>query len=103
MQLAMEHSGHAARSKNPTNAYLFSKLGKSNIIGNITANISVPTSRPEGPATITGALFALYGASLSGNLQYFAVNVTVGHETSSEYVASEYEVLDAVKARRWEA
>jgi hypothetical protein len=40
---------------------------------------------------------------MSGNLQYFAVNVTVGNETSSEYVASEYEVLDAVKARRWEA
>ena len=87
----------------PTNAYLFSKTGKSNIIGNITANISLPTSRPEGPATITGALFALYGASLSGNLQYFAVNVTVGHETSSEYVASEYVVLDPVQARKWRA
>jgi hypothetical protein len=48
-------------------------------------------------------MFALYGASLSGNLAYFSVNVTVGNETSSEYVASEYEVLDAVKARRWEA
>jgi hypothetical protein len=78
-------------------------IGNSNIIGNITANISVPTSRPEGKATITGALFALYGASLSGNLEYFAVNVTVGNETSSEYVLSEYEVLDSVQARKWKA
>jgi hypothetical protein len=78
-------------------------IGNSNIIGNITANISIPTSRPEGKATITGALFALYGASLSGNLEYFAVNVTVGNETSSEYVLSEYEVLDSVQVRKWKA
>merc|ERR1712183_510868 len=77
--------------------------GNSNIIGNITANISVPTSRPEGKATITGALFALYGRSLSGSLEYFAVNVTVGNESSSEYVASEYVVLDPVQARKWRA
>lgn len=80
-----------------------SSTANSNIVGNITANISVPTSRPEGSATITAALFALYGKGMSGNLEYFAVNVTVGNETSAEYVASEYEVLGSYQAVKWKA
>ncbi|GAB7335680.1 hypothetical protein MBLNU13_g07991t1 [Cladosporium sp. NU13] len=74
----------------------------SNIVGNITANVSVPTSRPEGSATITAALFSLYGVSLTGSVEYFAVNVTVGNETSSEYVVSEYEPVP-VFGSRWRA
>lgn len=61
----------------------------------------MPTSRPEGSATITAVLFALYGKSLSGSVEYFAVNVTVGDETSAEYVASEYELLQPYQARKW--
>ncbi|KAM0713324.1 hypothetical protein Q7P35_000776 [Cladosporium inversicolor] len=76
----------------------------SNIIGNITANVSIPTSRPEGSATITAALFSLYGVSLTGSVEYFAVNVTVGNETSSEYVVSEYEVEPVERVgERWRA
>jgi hypothetical protein len=78
------------------------KTENSNIIGNITANVSIPTSRPEGSATITAALFSLYGASLTGSLEYFAVNVTIGNKTSSEYVVSEYEPVETVEAR-WRA
>jgi hypothetical protein len=37
---------------------------------------------------------------MTGSVEYFAVNVTVGNETSSEYVASEYEVLDSYELRR---
>lgn len=74
----------------------------SNIVGNITANVTVPTSRPEGGATISAALFSLYGASLSASVEYFAVNVTVGNETSEEYVASKYEVLNSYEAK-WRA
>lgn len=74
----------------------------SNIIGNITANVSIPTSRPEGGATITAALFSLYGVSLTGSVEYFAVNVTVGNETSSEYVVSEYEPVPTFESR-WTA
>lgn len=74
----------------------------SNIAGNITANISIPTSRPEGGATISAALFSLYGASLSASVEYFAVNVTVGKETSSEYVVSDYEVMNSYEAK-WRA
>lgn len=74
----------------------------SNIIGNITANVSIPTSRPEGGATISGALFSLYGVSLSATVEYFTVNVTVGNETSSDYVTSEYEVLNTYAAK-WRA
>jgi hypothetical protein len=73
---------------------------KSNIVGNITANVSIPTSRPKGVATITAALFSLYGVSMTGSVEYFAVNVTVGNETSSEYVTSEYEVLDSYELKR---
>ena len=74
----------------------------SNVIGNITANVSVPTSRSEGGATITAALFSLYGVGLTGSVEYFAVNVTVGDETSSEYVMSEYEPVPVFESR-WKA
>jgi hypothetical protein len=52
--------------------------------------VIVPECTQEGNATITGALFSLYGASLDGTVEYFAVNVTVGEETSREYVISDY-------------
>ena len=74
----------------------------SNIVGNITANMTVPTSRPEGPATITAALFSLYGVSLTGSVEYFVVNVTVGNETSNGYVTSEYETVEGVEVK-WRA
>jgi len=66
--------------------------------------VSIPTSRPEGSATITAALFSLYGIGLTGSLEYFAVNVTIGNETSSEYLMSEYEyeAVETVGAR-WRA
>lgn len=79
------------------------EIEKSNIIGNITANVSIPTSRAEGSATITAALFSLYGVGLTGSLEYFKVNVTVGNETSSEYVMSEYDELVETVERRWRA
>jgi hypothetical protein len=75
---------------------------KSNIVGNITANVSIPTSRPRGVATITAALFSLYGVGLTGSLEYFALDVTIGSETSSEYVTSEYEVPQSY-ASKWRA
>jgi hypothetical protein len=52
--------------------------------------VIVPECTPEGNATITGALFSLYGVSLDGTVEYFAVNVTVREETSREYVMSHY-------------
>jgi hypothetical protein len=52
--------------------------------------VIVPECTPEGNATITGALFSLYGASLDGTVEYFVVNVTVGEETSREYVISDH-------------
>lgn len=67
----------------------------SNILTDITANVAVPTDQPEGPATITAALFSLLGARLSGNVEYFSVNVTIGKETSTEYVTSEVEVVNS--------
>ena len=41
---------------------------------------------------------------MTGSLEYFAVNVTIGNETSSEYVMSEYEYepVERVGAR-WRA
>lgn len=74
----------------------------SNIVGNITANVTVPTSRPEGSATITAALFSLYGVSLTGSVEYFAVNITVGNETSNDYIMSEYETVEGVEVK-WRA
>lgn len=71
------------------------KTENSNIIGNITANVSVPTGRPAGQATITAALFSLYGVYLGGDVEYFTANVTVGNETSSEYVYSQYEPVQS--------
>jgi hypothetical protein len=37
---------------------------------------------------------------MTGSVEYFAVNVTVGNETSSEYVTSEYEVLGSCELKR---
>lgn len=86
------------------NVFVSFLLENSNIIGNITANVTVPTSRPEGSATITAALFSLYGVSLTGSMEYFAVNVTVGNETSSEYVTSVYESESPdLVAKKWKA
>lgn len=65
--------------------------------------MSIPTSREEGHATLSGALFSLYGVSLSPTVEYFAVNVTVGNETSSDYVVSEYEVQKNSFAAKWRA
>jgi hypothetical protein len=56
----------------------------------------VPECTPKGNATTTGALFSLYGASLDGTVEYFAVNVTVGKETSSGYATSDYVPVKAV-------
>lgn len=81
---------------------LTASIENSNIVGNITANVSIPTSRPEGAATITAVLFSLYGASMSGSVEYFAVNVTVANETASDYVMSDYEVSNLVGAK-WRA
>jgi hypothetical protein len=64
--------------------------------------VSIPTSRPQGVATITAALFSLYGVGLVGSVEYFAVNVTVGNETSGEYVTSEYEVPESYEMK-WRA
>jgi hypothetical protein len=64
--------------------------------------VSIPTSRPRGVATITAALFSLYGVGLTGSVEYFAVNVTVGNETSNEYVMSEYEVPESHEMK-WRA
>lgn len=41
---------------------------------------------------------------MTGSVEYFAVNVTVGNETSSEYVVSEYEVEPVERVgERWRA
>lgn len=74
----------------------------SNVLSNITANLTIPTSRPEGAATITAALFSLYGVSLTGSVEYFAVNVTIGRETSDDYVTSEQEVVQT-RRLKWAA
>lgn len=47
-------------------------------------------------------LFSLYGASMTGSVEYFAVNVTVASETSSDYVMSDYEVSNSI-ASKWRA
>lgn len=61
---------------------------ESNIVGNITAYVQIPCAQPHGNATLTGALFSLIGADLGGNVEYFAINITVGDSTSSTYVTS---------------
>lgn len=60
----------------------------SNVVGNISHYVHIPATAPQGDAVLTGALFSLIGAELSGSLEYFTVNITVGNSTSPNYVSS---------------
>lgn len=60
----------------------------SNIVGNISTLVQIPSGTPKGKTTLTGSLFSLIGALLSPNTEDFTVNITVGHTTSPDYVSS---------------
>ena len=60
----------------------------SNVDGNITAYVHIPSGTPKGKTTLTGSLFSLLGALYSPNIDNFQLTTTVGDHTSSEYVSS---------------
>ncbi|KAF2418258.1 hypothetical protein EJ08DRAFT_739190 [Tothia fuscella] len=61
---------------------------QSNTLYNITKWTGLPASTPKGEATLSASLFSLYGASKSPTLSNYAVKVTIGDSTSSNYVSS---------------
>jgi len=61
---------------------------QSNQITNITKWTTLPASTPKGAATLSAGLFSLYGAVYSPTLSNYAVNVTIGDSTSTNYVSS---------------
>ncbi|PGH23439.1 hypothetical protein AJ80_02549 [Polytolypa hystricis UAMH7299] len=62
---------------------------KSNIRGNLTFPVTVPTSWEDADAlTITTGVYSLYGAQDLAVVDIFKVVTEVGDETSEEYVRS---------------
>lgn len=64
---------------------------KSNVIGIITARVTIPQDQQASRSTITGSLLSLIEVYFSPVLMTYDVNVTVGGETSSTYVVSRIE------------
>ena len=63
-------------------------VDNSNVDGNITASVHIPSGTQEGKTTVTASLFSLLGALYNPDLDTFQVTVNVGESTSSEYVFS---------------
>lgn len=62
----------------------------SNTDGNITHYVHIPSDLAKGPAVLQAGLFSLYGVSLGPTISSYTVNVTVGDNTSSDYVQSTF-------------
>ncbi|KAK4618191.1 Necrosis-inducing secreted protein 1 [Fulvia fulva] len=60
----------------------------SNEIGNITHYVHIPATTAKGEYTIQGAHFELTGVSTGPATSVYYANITVGDNTSSEYVRS---------------
>jgi hypothetical protein len=61
---------------------------ESNVVGNITATVHIPSGTQRGKTTLTASLFSLLGALYEPALSDFQVTVNVGKFTSSQYVYS---------------
>ncbi|EKD13595.1 uncharacterized protein L3040_009005 [Drepanopeziza brunnea f. sp. 'multigermtubi'] len=62
--------------------------GKSNILEPLNFTVSIDSDTIYGQKTLTAAVMSLYGVSSSPALTGFNVTVTVGKETSTDYVQS---------------
>ena len=65
-------------------------VDKSNEIANYTIPITIPKETAEGPVTFTTSLFQLYGAANGPTVTDYSGQITLGKETSDEYVTGEY-------------
>ncbi|KAK7553672.1 hypothetical protein IWX49DRAFT_221460 [Phyllosticta citricarpa] len=63
--------------------------GNSNKPEDVPILIFLPKDAPTGEQIFGASLYSLYGASSSPVVSNFNVTVTVGNETSSDYVSSE--------------
>ena len=63
-------------------------LDKSNILENITETITFPDNLENGEYVVSASLMSLYGASSSPTLTDYNVTISIGDETSEDYVSS---------------
>jgi len=63
--------------------------GQSNVVTPITKWTILPSSIGKGQATYSAAFYSLFGAAAGPTLTTYNVTITVGDETSTEYVTSQ--------------
>ncbi|BDD63679.1 hypothetical protein MPDQ_000597 [Monascus purpureus] len=61
----------------------------SNKIGNLSFPVTIPADTAKGQASVSAALFQIYGASGSPSVEIFNLTVTLGDVTSTEYVSTD--------------
>lgn len=63
-------------------------IENSNKIGNLSFPVTIPADTEKGQASVSTALFQIYGASGSPSVEVFNLTVTLGDVTSTEYVST---------------
>lgn len=64
------------------------RTDQSNILTNITEEVTVPSDAPLGDTVIRASLMSLYGAGKEPTFSNYNVSVTFGDHTSTNYVSS---------------
>jgi hypothetical protein len=62
---------------------------QSNVVQPIPKWVTMPSNIQNGQATLSGAVFSLYGAADAQTLTTYNVTVTIGDATSTNYVTSQ--------------
>lgn len=63
-------------------------VDKSNRLENLTETITFPDNLEDGKYVLSASLMSLYGASSSPTLTNYNVTISIGDETSEDYVSS---------------
>jgi hypothetical protein len=66
----------------------FELIEQSNVVYNITKWVVSSSSSGKGPATLSAALYSLYGAAAAPTLTTYTVPISFGDQTSTTYVSS---------------
>jgi len=82
----LKHRKSPHQSKGIAHCYPIQE--RSNQLHNFPQPVSIPENLEEGRYVIGAALLSLYGASVNPVLVGYNVTVTIGEETSEDYVNS---------------
>ena len=67
---------------------LLTALDDSNKIGNLSFPVTIPADTAKGSAVVSTSLFQLYGVSSTPTTTIYNLTVTLGDETSTNYIST---------------